>query len=164
MTVQQAVARAQAGDQTGFEFLYTHFRRDVFRYIASLIRQPQDIEDCTQQTFEKLLLGIGKYRPEVVPFVGWLLRVARNVVFDHVRKQRTVPVAEVHRRGHHPAAGDGSILVATLAALPEDQRTVVFLFDLAGYSMTEISEQMGRTKSSIHGLHHRARKTLKAAA
>ena len=50
---------------------------------------------------------------------------------------------------------------AGLETLPEDQRDVVVLRHLVGLSPGEIAHRLGRTESSIHGLHHRARLALR---
>ena len=55
----------------------------------------------------------------------------------------------------------GQSLRQALRELPDDQRTVVVMRHLVGLSPTEIAEKMGRTESSVHGLHHRARGTLR---
>ncbi len=52
-------------------------------------------------------------------------------------------------------------LEQALETLPEDQRGVVVLRHLVGLSPGEIADRMGRTESSIHGLHHRARLALR---
>lgn len=44
--------------------------------------------------------------------------------------------------------------------LPADQREVVFLRHMVGLSPGEIAEALGKTEGSIHGLHHRGRRTL----
>jgi RNA polymerase sigma-70 factor, ECF subfamily len=48
------------------------------------------------------------------------------------------------------------------ATLPEQQREVLVLRHVVGLSPAEIASRMGKTESSIHGLHHRGRATLKA--
>jgi RNA polymerase sigma-70 factor, ECF subfamily len=47
-----------------------------------------------------------------------------------------------------------------LATLPDEQRQVVFLRHVVGLTPGEIASRMGRTESSIHGLHHRGRRAL----
>jgi RNA polymerase sigma-70 factor (ECF subfamily) len=44
--------------------------------------------------------------------------------------------------------------------LPEDQREVVFLRHVVGLTPGEIADRLGRSESSIHGLHHRGRRAL----
>ena len=52
------------------------------------------------------------------------------------------------------------IAFTALASLPDEQRDVVIMRHVVGLSPREIAEQMGRSESSIHGLHHRGRKAL----
>ena len=52
-------------------------------------------------------------------------------------------------------------LEAALETLPEDQRDVVMMRHLVGLTPGEIATRMGRTESSIHGLHHRGRLALR---
>jgi RNA polymerase sigma-70 factor (ECF subfamily) len=53
-------------------------------------------------------------------------------------------------------------LHAALAALPGDQREVDVLRHVLGLSPVEIAEQVGRTNSSVYGLHHRGRRSSSA--
>jgi RNA polymerase sigma-70 factor (ECF subfamily) len=49
-----------------------------------------------------------------------------------------------------------------LATLPDEQRSVVVLRHVVGLTPSEIASAMGRTESSVHGLHHRGRRALQA--
>ena len=51
-------------------------------------------------------------------------------------------------------------LRAALDTLPEEQRNVVVMRHVIGLTPLEIADKMGRSESSIHGLHHRGRKAL----
>ena len=44
--------------------------------------------------------------------------------------------------------------------MPDEQRDVMVMRHVVGLSPPEIAEQMGRTESSVHGLHHRGRRAL----
>jgi len=50
-----------------------------------------------------------------------------------------------------------------LGQLPDDQREVLVLRHIAGLSPGEIADRLGKTESSVHGLHHRGRGALRAA-
>jgi RNA polymerase sigma-70 factor (ECF subfamily) len=50
-----------------------------------------------------------------------------------------------------------------LSSLPTDQRQVVVMRHVVGLTPGEIAHELGKTEGSIHGLHHRARATLKEA-
>jgi len=60
-----------------------------------------------------------------------------------------------HERGHD--------LRQALETLPGEQREVLILRHIVGLSPVEIADVLGKTESSVHGLHHRGRLSLKTA-
>jgi RNA polymerase sigma-70 factor (ECF subfamily) len=164
--VSRAVKYAQQGDRDAIGFLYARYADDVCGYVRSIVRDPYEAEDITQHGFAKLIHVIGKYEERDVPFFAWILRVARNVAVDHLRRQRAIPVEEI--RGADDDGGDQataeriSDLREALAKLPHDQLEVLVLRHFAGLSPTEIAERTGRTEGSVHGLHHRGRRAVRA--
>ncbi len=164
--VSQAVRRAQAGDREALGFLYARYADNIHGYVRSIVHDQHEAEDVTQQVFAKLIHVIGKYEERDVPFFAWILRVARNVAVDHIRQQRLVPVEEVRAsdEGGGDPAGGGRMrdLTDALSRLPPAQREVLVMRHFAGYSPPEIAERTGRSEGSIHGLHHRGRRALRA--
>lgn len=164
--VSRAVKQAQAGDRDALAFLYARYADDIHGYVRSIVHDHHEAEDVTQQVFAKLIHVIGKYSEREVPFFVWMLRVARNVAVDHLRKQLPVPVEEVRTTDHglaHASTGEHlNDLKDALATLPPDQREVVVLRHFAGLSPTEIATRTGKSEGSIHGLHHRGRRALTA--
>ena len=164
--VSQAIRYAQAGDREALGFLYVRYADNVYGYVRSIVHDPHEAEDVTQQVFAKLIRVIGKYEERDVPFLAWILRVARNLAVDHLRRQRAIPVEEVRATSEpsgDPAGGQRMTeLREALAALPRDQCEVLVLRHFAGMSPTEIAKLTGRSEGSVHGLHHRGRRALKA--
>jgi RNA polymerase sigma-70 factor, ECF subfamily len=164
--VSQAVRRAQLGDREALGFLYARYADNVHGYVRSIVHDTHEAEDVTQQVFAKLIRVIDRYEERDVPFFAWILRVSRNVAVDHLRRRRLIPVEEVRLTDHgdgDPSAGSLSTdLRDALAELPQDQCEVLVLRHFVGLSPPEIAERTGRSESSIHGLHHRGRKALKA--
>jgi RNA polymerase sigma-70 factor, ECF subfamily len=161
--VQQAVAYAKAGDQEGLHFLYVRYAPDVQRYINSVVHDRHEAEDITQNVFAKLITTIGKYEQREAPFTAWILRVARNAALDHMRARRAIPTEEVRiaDTGQAQVRLDRSrALREALDELPEDQREVLVLRHIMGLSPVEIASTLGKSESSVHGLHHRGRRTL----
>ncbi|MFP5365130.1 MAG: RNA polymerase sigma factor [Thermoleophilia bacterium] len=160
--VARAVRRAKDGDRDAVRFLYVHYADNVYGYVRSIVRDHHDAEDVTQQVFAKLITAIARYEQRGVPFVAWLLRISHNVAVDALRARRSTPAAEIF--GSQDACEDGSerarSLRAALATLPDDQRQVVVLRHVLGLSPVEIAEQLGRSSSSVYGLHHRGRRTM----
>jgi RNA polymerase sigma-70 factor, ECF subfamily len=163
--VQLAIARAKEGDRDAVRLLYIRYSDNVYGYVRSIVRDEKDAEDLTQQVFMKLMLVIGKYTDCGVPFSGWLLRLSRNVALDHLRRHRPIPTEDVlaidDKRSADGGAERSGDFYAALDTLPDEQRNVMIMRHIVGLSPPEIAEQMGRSESSIHGLHHRGRRALK---
>jgi RNA polymerase sigma-70 factor (ECF subfamily) len=161
--VRLAVARAKQGDRDALRFLYLRYCDNVYGYVCSIVRDPGEAEDITQHVFMKLITVIGKYEDCGVPFSGWLLRLARNAALDHLRRRRATPSEEVFAGGGHEDQHRRERvrdLRVALEALPAEQREVVLMRHLVGLSPPEIARRLGRSESSIHGLHHRGRRAL----
>jgi RNA polymerase sigma-70 factor, ECF subfamily len=162
----RAIARAKQGDISALHFLYVRFADDVCGYVRSIVQDSHEAEDITQNVFAKLMTSIQKYEPREVPFAAWILRVSRNAALDHLRARRQIPFEEVRidDDGHEQVGFERSqCLRDALSALPPDQREVLVLRHVAGFSPGEIALQLGKTEASVHGLHHRGRGALQQA-
>ena len=163
---RRAIANAQEGDREALHYLYVRYSADVLRYVESVVKDHHEAEDITQNVFVKLTTAIRKYKPGEVPFAAWILRVARNAALDHLRARRMIPCEEIRvtdqdqgRIGHERRRD----LRTALEQLPGEQREVLVLRHIVGLSPLEIAEALGKTESSIHGLHHRGRQRLRVA-
>ena len=163
--IAQAVARAKSGDMDAIHFLYLRYKDNVYGYVLSILRDAHEAEDATQTVFMKLISAIHNYEPRQVPFTAWILRRWRTTW----RSIRCASAARcpARRSSRARARTDDSShearrgLEQALETLSEDQREVVVLRNLVGLSPAEIADRMGRTESSIHGLHHRARVAMR---
>ncbi|HVD41383.1 MAG TPA: sigma-70 family RNA polymerase sigma factor [Solirubrobacterales bacterium] len=158
------MSRAKAGESEGLHYLYVRYADDVLRFVNGLVRDHHEAEDITQNVFAKLMKAINKYEERAVPFDAWILRVARNAALDHLRAKRAIPTEEVRLAdtGRAQTALDrGRALREALEALPEDQREVLVLRHIVGLSPVEIADTLDKSESSVHGLHHRGRRSLR---
>jgi RNA polymerase sigma-70 factor, ECF subfamily len=164
---RRAIAAAKRGEWDAIHYLYVRYGDDVFAYVRSIVRNHHDAEDITQGVFAKLMTAIQRYEEQgAIPFAGWIMRVARNATLDHLRARRQIPVEEVRTTDPCDEGREfeqRQCLKEALAALPREQREVLVLRHVLGLSPPEIAEQLEKTESSVHGLHHRGRATLRAA-
>jgi len=162
--VRLAIARAKEGDRDAIRLLYIRYSGNVYGYLRSIVRDDKEAEDLTQHVFLKLMTVILKYQDQGVPFSGWLLRLARNVALDHLRRRRPTPTEDVFDGNGHSCDDDARDRArdfhAALESLPDEQRSVMIMRHVVGLSPPEIAERMGRSESSVHGLHHRGRRAL----
>jgi RNA polymerase sigma-70 factor, ECF subfamily len=161
--VALAVARGKEGDREAIRFLYVQYSHNIYGYVRSIVHDEHEAEDITQHVFAKLMTHLVKYDERGVPFFAWLLRLAHNAAIDHLRSRRATPAEEVFgadTRDDDESVDRSHSLHEALQALPEEQRNVVVLRHVVGLTPGEIASAMGRTESSIHGLHHRGRRAL----
>jgi RNA polymerase sigma-70 factor (ECF subfamily) len=164
--VRRAVIALKRGDRSALHFLYVRYADDVRGFVTSIVRDKHEAEDITHNVFAKLITAIHRYEHRQVPFAAWILRVSRNAALDHLRARRQIPVEEVRTsdEGHEQVGSDRSqSLREAFRRLPQDQRDVLVLRHIAGLSPSEIACRIGKTESSVHGLHHRGRNALQAA-
>jgi RNA polymerase sigma-70 factor, ECF subfamily len=164
--VRRAVVALKQGDRSALHYLYVRYADDVCGFIKSIVRDEHEAEDITHNVFAKLITAIHRYEPRDVPFAAWILRVSRNAALDHLRARRQIPFEEVRTtdEGHEQVGFDRSqSLREAFHRLPQDQREVLVLRHIAGLSPSEIAKRIGKTESSVHGLHHRGRGALQAA-
>jgi RNA polymerase sigma-70 factor (ECF subfamily) len=164
--VRRAVVALKQGDRSALHFLYVRYADDVCGVIRSIVRDSHEAEDITHNVFAKLITAIHRYEPREVPFSAWILRVSRNAALDHLRARRQIPFEEVRTtdEGHEQVGFDRSqSLREAFHRLPQDQREVLVLRHIAGLSPSEIAHRIGKTESSVHGLHHRGRGALQDA-
>jgi RNA polymerase sigma-70 factor (ECF subfamily) len=162
--VNGLLVAARGGDRDAMHALYVHFAPTVHAYVARIVGI-DDAEDVTQQLFAKLMRELPQYRAGEAPFSAWLLRVARNLAIDHLRRSRLVPCAEVGERvvvDEAPRACAASLREA-LGTLPPAQTQVLLMRHLVGLSAAEIAERLGRSVHSVHCLDNRGRSAARTA-
>ncbi len=163
--LERLVDDARSGDPRAFGRLFDHYHGPVYRYIVSRVHRPSDAEDLTQLVFMKVLEALPRYESRGIPFGGWLFRLARNAVIDHVRTHRDHADLELAVLRPGTDAGPEEIVAvrqafdevaAALEALTDEQREAIALRFFAGLTAREAAEVMGKQEGTVRGLQFRA--------
>jgi RNA polymerase sigma-70 factor (ECF subfamily) len=163
--IERLVTDARNGDSWAFGMIFDHYHDSIYRFIASRVQRPSDAEDLTQLVFVKALEALPRYVSRGVPFGGWLFRLARNAVIDHVRTRHDHTELDSLIEAAHGDAGPDEIAVvrqeldavgAALAGLTDEQREAISLRFFAGLSAREAAEAMGKQEGTVRGLQFRA--------
>ncbi len=164
-TIDRLVAAAQGGDPDAFGALFDRYYVPVYRFVAARVGRPSDAEDLAQHVFVKALEALPRYEARGVPFGGWLFRLARNVVIDHIRTRREHATLDVVAEQTTDEAGPDDLAVLrqemdsvahALRRLTPEQREAVELRFFAGLSAKEAAAAMGRQEGTVRGLQFRA--------
>ena len=91
---QQLVSSYMEGDTISLEALVERHKTRIFTFIISKVRNQDLAEDIFQDTFFKVIKSLqkGKYNEEG-KFLPWVMRIAHNLVIDHFRKIKRMPIA-----------------------------------------------------------------------
>jgi RNA polymerase sigma-70 factor (ECF subfamily) len=163
--IERLVTEAQQGDAWAFGMIFDHYHESIYRFIASRVHRPTDAEDLTQLVFVKALEALPRYESRGIPFGGWLFRLARNAVIDHVRTRHDHAELDAIVEWAHGDAGPEEIVSvrqeldavgAALATLTDEQREAIELRFFAGLSAREAAEAMGKQEGTVRGLQFRA--------
>ena len=80
------VKRAQAGDPEALSALVQSQQTYVYSIAMSLMHNPADAADMTQEAFIRLLRSLGTYRAET-KFTTWLYRLVTDICLDGLRRR-----------------------------------------------------------------------------
>ncbi len=83
------VQRAQAGDRAALSALIQSQQTYVYSIAMSLMHNPSDAADMTQESFVRLMRSLGTYRGET-RFTTWLYRLVTNICLDGLRRRGRV--------------------------------------------------------------------------
>jgi RNA polymerase sigma factor (sigma-70 family) len=92
---QELVDLYIAGNEPCLEILIARHKKRVFSYIMMIVRDRHLAEDIFQDTFIKVIqtLKRGSYNDEG-KFLPWVLRIAHNLIIDHFRRQKRMPIVD----------------------------------------------------------------------
>lgn len=83
----KAIRLALAGNQKGFELLQKKYKRIINAIIRKMVKNQDDVDDLTQETFIKAFTSLDKFNSQYA-FSSWIFRIASNNCIDFMRKKR----------------------------------------------------------------------------
>jgi len=169
------VERARRGDINAFEALYRECQAGVYSFIRGQVGKADLAADLTQQTFIKAWESLPRLR-EAGAFLGWLHRIAANLVKDEVKSGHArlevaaseMPDNPIMIRSSSPGPeatlADEELRAAVWAALGElsaEQRATVVMHHMEGMSVAEIAQAAGVRPGTVMSRLARAREALR---
>lgn len=162
---RRTIELARAGDSQALSQLYDSYFPRVYRYVFARTGSPAEAEDITEETFLRMLRGIGDFQWRQAPFGAWLFRIARNQVISHARKngsRREGPLAEsTVDTAPDPLSQVESHLsfeevLEKAKLLSGAQREVIWLRFAVGLSVGDTARVLGKREGNVKVLQHKA--------
>jgi RNA polymerase sigma-70 factor (ECF subfamily) len=167
---QEIIQAAQRGDLNAFNELVLQYQSQVYNLAYRIMGEGDSAADATQEAFISAYRAINSYRGG--SFRAWLMRIVTNACYDELRRRKRRPTSSLDAL-YVVDAAPGEVLMdgaespeayaqrqdlnraleAALQTLPEEQRTVLVLSDIQGYSYQEIADivdvSLGTVKSRL---------------
>lgn len=132
---------------------YEQHRAGIYRFALSILKDPARAEDVLQEVFLRLLQSDSmRFEPGMEK--AWLYRVARNLCYDQLRRQRR----EQPELEHTAAKGGELEFTELIAPLSNIEREIVSLKILGNLTHKEIAAVLHLT---VHGTKKRYERAIR---
>jgi len=173
----QAIQAAQAGDLPAFNRLVMAYQGMAYNVAYRIVGDADAAADACQEAFISAFKAIKKFRGG--SFKSWMLRIVTNACYDHLRYTGRRPADSLEEVAENPQhalklVSDhehpeeytlrqelNEMIQSGIETLPADQRVVLVLSDVQGFSYQEIADITGISLGTVKSRLSRARARLR---
>ena len=161
--------KVQEGDLKSIEDICNDTWEPLYRFVYYKVQNRQEAEDITQEAYAKALSYLQKNNISIDKYIAFLKTIALNVLRDKWRKNKRQGVnvnievinpAETAIEDATEAVAQRMMIDHALDKLTEEQRTVVELRILKGFSVEETSNIMNKKEATVRVLQYRTLQIL----
>jgi RNA polymerase sigma factor (sigma-70 family) len=162
---EKLVSAAVCGDAESLAALVSGSYPHVRRFAYTLCATQEDAEDAAQEALIVLYRKIGTLRASGA-LAAWMFRIFRHECLRRARLIRR-PVEWAPTRSAPSAEDDvvqrleAELIAVAIAALPADQRQVLIMRDIQGYSGRMVADALGLSVAAMKSRLHRARAAVR---
>jgi RNA polymerase sigma-70 factor, ECF subfamily len=162
--------------QAFLERAIEQYGKATYNFAYRLTQNEADARDLTQDAFIRVFRAWQSFKPGT-SFLSWIYRIVTNLHRDELRRRKGRYLEEIpeedgaSRGGSRPLAiepieeyveGHLSEPVSkALASLTSEQRQILLLADVEGFSYQEIGQIVGCSVGTVRSRLHRARGQLR---
>nr|WP_221473051.1 sigma-70 family RNA polymerase sigma factor [Amycolatopsis umgeniensis] len=159
------IVAAQGGDESAIAALVSGSHPHVQRFARSLCASPEDAEDSAQEALIVLYRKIGTLRASGA-LASWMFRIVRNECLRRARRafrgdDLVGAEAVVSAEDDVLQRLEAQRVASAIAELPAEQRRVLIMRDVQGYSGRAVADALGLSMPAMKSRLHRARATVR---
>ena len=162
-------------DRDDFRRIYDDNYHLLIQVIMHIVYNIEIAEDLTQEAFERFYVKNMTF-PSEDDAKYWLIRVAKNLALNHVRRNKR-EIELVEKARHNPSlsvesrdaaqvaveADEKRVVRTAIESLPENLRLVIQLKEYSGLDYKAIAKVLGISETNVKVRVYRARKKLEEA-
>jgi len=158
-------------DQNTLAAIFDKYAPPLYKYLVRLGSGPQEADQMVGDVFAHLLEKLSEGKGPQTNLRSYLYQAAYHLVVDHARRRKyTTPLdtAEIveGEKDSVQTQSEESILLETLAVaikknLTEEQRNVIVLRYMEGFSLKETAEIIGKKVNAVKALQYRGMSRLR---
>jgi RNA polymerase sigma-70 factor (ECF subfamily) len=164
------IEAARQGSRSALSALYEDLQPNVLAYLMA--RNRSEAEDIASEVWVSVAAGLARFQGDESGFRGWVFTIARRRLIDARRRtsRRATDLAprEVFAELASDLDPEGEVIarieyeeaLSVLSALPKDQEDVVLLRVVAGLTVEEVGQALGKRAGTVRVLQHRALRRL----
>jgi RNA polymerase sigma factor (sigma-70 family) len=164
---ERLTRRAVGGDERAFATIFNRYHQSLYRFCLAIVGNPDDAAEALQNTMIKVLRALpGEERK--IELKPWLYRIAHNEAIDLIRRRRETRELDVEQVAPgYGLAEDAATrerlrrLLTDLKELPERQREVLVMRELAGLEFEEIGSALDTSGAVARQTLYEARQSLR---
>jgi RNA polymerase sigma factor (sigma-70 family) len=164
---ERLTRRAVGGDERAFAAIFNRYHQSLYRFCLAIVGNPDDASEALQNTMIKVLRALpGEERK--IDLKPWLYRIAHNESIDLLRRRRETRQLDVEQVAPgYGLAEDAATrerlrrLLTDLKELPERQREVLVMRELAGLGFEEIGSALETSGAVARQTLYEARQSLR---
>jgi RNA polymerase sigma-70 factor (ECF subfamily) len=178
MDETRTIQEAQQGSLAAFNQLVMAYQGTAYNVAYRVIGEGEAAADACQDAFLKAYQAIKQYRGG--SFKSWLMRIVTNTCYDHLRYKGRRPANSLEDMVENPTSDSvklvngaehpeervlrgelNDLIQIGISQLPEDQRLVLVLSDVQGFSYQEIAEIIDQPLGTVKSRLSRGRQRLR---
>jgi RNA polymerase sigma factor (sigma-70 family) len=171
---QLYIDKVLSGNVNAFAYLVDAYKNMVFSLAFKMTKNREDAEEVSQDTFIKAFKNLKKFKGDS-KFSTWLYRIAYHACLDAIKKNKKhTTLLEINEVTYNQIVSVDTILQGIerkerakimdecLFKLPEDERSLIWMFYFDELSLKEIIAVTEISEANLKVKLHRARKRLLA--
>lgn len=179
-TPTDLIERCQQGDQSAFNELFELIGMDLYRWIYSIVHNPDDADEVLQEVYVRVFRHINKLK-DPTKFQAWISRLLVNQCNTFLKNRGrhmsySLDESIESTEDQLPMQGSQQTLsprdsleqkellqtiLKAIKTLPPKQRMAIQLFEVEGYSIKEVADMLDSTEGAIKFNLHEGRKKLR---